>query len=135
MRRYDGQPEDGRRGARRATIKHVEGAPKRELPEEPGKSQVAKAPDDETLLIAWLCQRIDDTVPRKDDRAFSKNVVRSNLAALLHGRYEGDPAPAMTVIEIAEYAAETPADLDLELLREKVSPRVGYLGWHAYGRK
>ncbi len=41
----------------------------------------------------------------------------------------------MTVIEVAEYAADNPADVDLEIIREEAVPRVGYLGWHAYGRK
>jgi hypothetical protein len=123
IRRYDGQNDDARR-ARRATVKKVEGAPKRELPEEPGKSQPAKSPTEESLLLSWLCERVDSSISRKEDRTISRNLLRANVAALLHGKAEGLPG-LMTIVELVEYAESHPDDVDLEIIREKVNPRWG----------
>jgi hypothetical protein len=132
MTRWDGEPEEGRRKPRGGTVKKVSGAPQRELPTEPGKSQPAKSPTEESLLLSWLCERVDVSITRKEDRAIARNVLRANVAALVHGRYEGDPSSLMTVAEVAEYAAKHPDDVELTDLREKMAPRSGLYArkWH-----
>jgi hypothetical protein len=123
MTRWDGEPEEGRRKPRGGTVKKVSGAPQRELPSEPGKSQPAKSPTEESLLLSWLCERVDGAIPRKDDRAMARNVLRSNVAALLHGKAEHWPG-LMTVLEVAAYASNHPRDIDLEDIRKRLKPRL-----------
>jgi hypothetical protein len=120
--RFDGESEDYRRKPRYATVARVEGAVRKRrkkpvrhnpLPSEP--------PSDESLLLAWLFERIAAKVVARD-RQITQNVCRANVAGLLHGRCESEPGP-MRLAELAEYAANNPDDVDLEIIRTKVSPR------------
>jgi hypothetical protein len=125
--RFDKRSEEGRRPPRRATVKKVESVLKRRKKHVRHNPMPVEPPTDETLLLCWLFRRIDQKVVA-GDREITRNVRRSNAAALLHGKYEGGPS-LMTLTAVAEYVANNPDDVDLERLREQKAPRQWRTRW------
>jgi hypothetical protein len=125
--RWDGRSEDGRRKPRGSTVKRVEGVPRRIQKPQPAKPTAVEPPTDEQLLLLWLFERIDRKIVALD-RAIAKNVCRSNVAGLLHGRCESESG-VMTLTELATYAADHEDDVDLEIVRAERAPRAYSVGW------
>jgi hypothetical protein len=125
--RWDGHSENGRRKPRGSTVRRVEGVPRRIQKPQPTKPTAVEPPTDEQLLLLWLFERIDRKIVALD-RAFAKNVCRSNVAGLLRGRCDSEPG-VMSLVELVQYAGEHEEDCDLEILRAKLAPRVYSVGW------